>query len=91
MATQRIYVSGRVQAVGFRDWAVRRAGALGITGWVRNLRDGRVELLVAGSDDAVTALIESCREGPARAEVSNVEAFATEEKATKGFTKRFTV
>ncbi|MDO7844372.1 acylphosphatase [Sphingomonas immobilis] len=87
---QRVFVTGKVQNIGFRDWAVRTAHGLGVTGWVRNLRDGRVELLVAGEDEAAQALIEACRVGPPMARIDHIEARADSERAPKGFTKRFT-
>jgi acylphosphatase len=91
MATQKIYVSGRVQGVGYRDWVVRTAQRSGLTGWVRNLKDGRVEILVDGDEAPIAALVEGCRQGPPLARVDHVEAFATEvDKPHKGFTKRFT-
>jgi acylphosphatase len=91
MATQRIMVSGRVQGVGYRDWVVRTAQRTGLTGWVRNVRDGRVEILASGDDDIVAKLVEGCREGSPLARVEHVEAFAADdEKQAKGFTKRFT-
>lgn len=91
MATKRIIVSGRVQGVGYRDWVVRTAQRTGLTGWVRNLKDGRVEILAAGEDETLDALIESARTGPPLARVTNVEAFAADtERPHKGFTKRFT-
>lgn len=91
MAQQRILVSGRVQGVGYRDWVVRTAQRSGLTGWVRNLRDGRVEILAAGEDTALGLLVESCREGPPLARVEQVESEAVpEDKSHKGFTKRFT-
>jgi acylphosphatase len=91
MTAQRIYVSGRVQRVGYRDWVVRTARQLGVRGWVRNLNDGRVELLADGDDDAVGALTEACREGPPLADVAHVEAVAAEsDRNARGFTKRFT-
>lgn len=91
MATQRIFVSGRVQAVGYRDWAVRTGKAAGLTGWVRNLRDGRVEIFASGEDEALAGFVEASREGPESAQVTNVDAFeAADEKHVKGFTKRFT-
>jgi acylphosphatase len=91
MATQRIFVSGRVQAVSFRDWTVRTAQKLGLTGWVRNLRDGRVEILADGDEGAIAQLVDACREGPPLAHVDDVTAFADSDKPGKGFTKRFTV
>ncbi|WP_213978851.1 acylphosphatase [Sphingomonas sp. dw_22] len=91
MAIQRIFVSGRVQGVGYRDWVVRTAQRTGLTGWVRNLKDGRVEILAAGEEDALNALIEGCREGTPLARIDHVENYPADgEKAHKGFTKRFT-
>lgn len=87
---QRLFISGKVQRVGYRDWAAHEAQTLGLTGWVRNLKDGRVDLLVAGEDTAVGAMIDACREGPALARVDDVEAHADSERVPKGFTKRFT-
>ncbi|UZK66976.1 acylphosphatase [Sphingomonas sp. M1-B02] len=91
MATQRIFVTGRVQGIGYRDWVVRTAQRTKLTGWVRNLKDGRVEILATGEEEALAALVEGAREGPVHARVENVEAFPTDDdKASKGFTKRFT-
>lgn len=91
MTAQRILVSGRVQRVGYRDWTVRLAKQLGVKGWVRNLNDGRVELLAEGDDEALVSLAEALREGPPLAVVEHVEAFQTTgDKHAKGFTKRFT-
>jgi acylphosphatase len=91
MTAQRILVSGRVQRVGYRDWAVRLAKELGVKGWVRNLNDGRVELLAEGDDDMLASLTEALREGPPMAVVDHVEAFQSAgDKHAKGFTKRFT-
>ncbi|MEZ0242813.1 MAG: acylphosphatase [Sphingomonas sp.] len=91
MATQRIYVSGRVQGVSYRDWVVRTAQRFKLIGWVRNLRDGRVEILADGEDEAIGQLVDACREGPPLARVEHVEAVPdTADKRLKGFTKRFT-
>ncbi len=90
MMMQRVFVSGKVQKTGYRDWVVRKATELGVVGWVRNLKDGRVELLVSGDDEATTALIDACRDGPPLARVDHVEARADTERLPKGFTKRFT-
>lgn len=91
MTTQRLIVSGRVQGVGYRDYAVRQAKALGVTGWVRNTRDGRVEMLASGEDEALGRFVEACRSGPALARVDAIDAHPdNEERSAKGFTKRFT-
>jgi acylphosphatase len=69
----RWLVSGRVQGVGFRWFVVRRAGELGLTGWVRNLPDGRVEVVAAGQPAALTAMELGLAEGPRAARVDHVE------------------
>lgn len=74
MIQRRIYVSGRVQGVSFRASTVREAARLGgMKGFVRNLEDGRVEVLACGSREAVLGLIEWCRKGPPGARVSEIE------------------
>lgn len=89
-ATQRLVVSGRVQQVGYRDWMVRKALSLGVQGWVRNLSDGRVEIVASGEDDALAAFLDASHHGPWLARVDNVDTHPTDAKAGKGFTKRFT-
>lgn len=90
MVMQRVFVSGRVQKVGYRDFVLRKAYEYGLAGWVRNLKDGRVEILIAGDDDATARLIDDCREGPRLARVDHLEARVDTERVPKGFTKRFT-
>ncbi len=67
------FVSGRVQGVWFRASTKREAEALGLTGYVRNLPDGRVEAMICGSDDAVEKMQAWLRHGPERAEVTSLE------------------
>ena len=73
MNAKRLVISGRVQGVGFRDWMVRQAEALGVSGWVRNRLDGSVEALVAGDTAAVEELLRLCRRGPRMARVVTIE------------------
>ncbi|WP_439613391.1 acylphosphatase [Reyranella sp.] len=74
MALQaRLGITGRVQGVGYRDWAMATAQRLGLMGWVRNRSDGSVEALVFGDDDAVGKMIEACRRGPTLAKVDAVD------------------
>jgi len=67
-----VRISGRVQGVGYRAWAVREATTRGLAGWVRNRRDGSVEALFVGPEEAVAKMIEACRLGPRLAEVATV-------------------
>jgi acylphosphatase len=74
MALQaRLTVTGRVQGVGYRDWAIMTARRLGLAGWVRNRTDGSVEALIVGDDKAVGEMIDACRRGPRMAHVDNVD------------------
>lgn len=70
----RIVVSGLVQGVAFRQSTAEEARALGLSGWVRNLADGRVEAEVEGERAAVEALLRWARRGPPAARVDDVEA-----------------
>ena len=72
-ARAHVFVSGRVQGVFFRDHTRRWASSLGLTGWVRNVYDGRVELIAEGEKGKVESLIDRLREGPPIARVENVE------------------
>jgi acylphosphatase len=69
---RRIVVSGRVQGVGFRLFAARAAGAHGVRGWVRNLSDGRVEVLGEGEPDGLERFQAEIRRGPRHAVVDDV-------------------
>ena len=74
MALQaRLTIKGRVQGVGYRDWAMTTGRHLGLAGWVRNLSDGSVEALIVGDETAVGTMIEACRLGPAMARVDAID------------------
>ncbi|HEX8986420.1 MAG TPA: acylphosphatase [Rhodocyclaceae bacterium] len=72
MEVRRLVVTGYVQGIGYRYSMVMAARRLGITGWVRNRRDGSVEAMVAGDAEAVAAIIDWARHGPSGAEVEHV-------------------
>ncbi|WEV72310.1 acylphosphatase [Bifidobacterium sp. ESL0790] len=65
-------VSGLVQGVGYRYFAVNEASRLGVSGWVRNRRDGSVEVEAQGSADAVSAMVEVLKSGPRWGHVDHV-------------------
>jgi acylphosphatase len=74
MALQaRLTITGRVQGVGYRDWAITTARRLGLSGWVRNRTDGAVEALIVGDDQPAGEMIDACRRGPTMARVDNVD------------------
>ncbi len=68
-----VFISGRVQGVFFRSETRREARRHNVTGWVRNLSDGRVEAVFEGEQGDVDELIEFCRRGPAGARVAKIE------------------
>lgn len=71
--TRHLRISGRVQGVGYRDALRSEALARGVSGWVRNRRDGTVEAVAQGSADAIDALVAWARRGPPPARVTDVE------------------
>lgn len=85
MAVMRahVYVTGYVQGVFFRHSMAKRARDLGVSGWVRNLDDGRVEAVVEGEESDVGAVVDWCRSGPPHATVEHVEV--SWEPATREF------
>jgi acylphosphatase len=84
----RVRISGRVQGVSFRVWTERRASALGLSGWVRNLADGDVEAVFSGPAEAVEAMLAACREGPRLASVKRVEVLDVTESVSPRFSIR---
>jgi len=88
MRCVRLVIAGRVQAVGYRAWTIETAMRLGLRGWVRNRRDGTVEALVIGDEEAVATMIDACRQGPRAARVTNVAVGDTEDDGSAGFSAR---
>jgi acylphosphatase len=75
----RVFVAGRVQGVYFRAFTKDRADSLGLTGWVRNLPDGRVEALIDGEEELVWELLRELWKGPPAARVRSLEMHREEE------------
>ncbi len=69
---KHLIIRGRVQGVGYRDALRWEAERLGVTGWVRNRRDGTVEAVVAGSADAIAEIVAWAQRGPPAARVTEV-------------------
>ncbi len=85
MAQARFRVSGRVQGVGFRAWTRNQALALGLHGWARNLADGDVEVVAAGTPDALDALAARLLQGPVTARVDRLDRQAHDAPVPAGF------
>jgi acylphosphatase len=75
---RHVSVTGRVQGVFFRAWMAEQAEALGVTGWVRNCPDGRVDSHIEGEDSAVRQLIDDLHRGPPAAQVQDVHLWNVE-------------
>ncbi len=73
-----VYIRGRVQGVCFRMYTQQQAGLSGVTGWVRNMHDGRVEAVFEGEQSSVERMVAWCHEGPSYASVESVETVAEE-------------
>ena len=70
---RRLRAVGRVQGVGYRWFVMRKAKSFGLTGWVKNLSDGRVEIVAEGEEDRLAAFLDWCRRGPPAARVRHIE------------------
>tara|TARA_R110001592_G_scaffold7431_5_gene41707 strand:+ start:1579 stop:1866 length:288 start_codon:yes stop_codon:yes gene_type:complete len=89
--TVHVVISGRVQGVWFRGWTCEQARDLGLSGWVRNRRDGTVEAVFSGHPDAVRRMIERCHDGPPAARVDSVVRMPATDPGVTGFDARPTV
>ena len=88
---RRLRIFGHVQGVFFRAWTMQQAQMLGVKGWVRNRRDGSVEVEAFGDPAAVEALIAKCRQGPSQARVERIAVEEIEGDAPSGFRAAATV
>ncbi len=78
-----LFISGRVQGVFFRSNTRDKAMGLGLTGWVKNLEDGRVEAVFEGEQENIKKMVEWCRKGPNYSDVKDVQVIS--EKYTGEF------
>jgi acylphosphatase len=81
----RVLVSGIVQGVGYRFATSDRAAELGVSGWVRNLSDRRVEAVFEGTEAAVSAMVRWCHQGPRGAVVKDVTVESEKVEGLRGF------
>jgi Acylphosphatases len=88
MKSVHVYISGRVQGVFFRAETQRAAKGFNLTGWVRNMADGRVEALLEGKDENVDKMLTWCHIGPPAARVEEV---LTEEEPYTGEFSDFSI
>lgn len=88
MKSVHVVVSGRVQGVFFRAETENKATSLDLTGWVRNLPDGKVDAVFEGEEENVNVMINWCRKGPRFASVTNLEVV---EKAYQGEFQNFSI
>ena len=87
---RHLVIHGRVQGVWYRGWAVETAHALGLTGWIRNRRDGTVEAVVQGDEEGVERFIALAREGPPAAKVERIDVSEEDPATLSGFEQRRT-
>lgn len=81
MSLQHIKVIGRVQGIGYRRWATDAARKLNLSGWVRNVSDGSVEIMVQGSQESTNQFLKQCLKGPAFAMVLGIQPITVPERS----------
>ena len=87
----RVFISGKVQGVGYRYSTVQKAQELGLRGWVRNRLDGRVEAIFAGIEPLITQMLQWCDQGTRSAKVTDVSVEKLEPQIYQGFEVKETV
>ncbi len=88
VATCHVWIQGRVQGVWYRGWTVHEARSRGLSGWVRNCSDGRVEAVFSGPPAAVDAMVAACHRGPPAAHVTHVTTEPWTDPPACGFHQR---
>jgi acylphosphatase len=85
MQTLKILVEGRVQRVGYRHYIYTKAKRLQLRGYVRNLDNGKVEILAIGEGTSISSLIKQAKKGPTLSWVYNVQVYAVEQDMSEHF------
>lgn len=92
MAVQHkhLKITGRVQGVGFRYFTTKKAEALNLNGWVKNMPDGSVEVVLSGDEELIEEMLQHLREGPRSARVDKIDDISTTGKSEmyEGFNVR---
>jgi acylphosphatase len=91
VTTLRMKITGEVQGVGFREFAIAEANARSLSGWVRNRSDGTVEIVASGPTKTIEGFVGVCMRGPPAARVRNVEMGPADAPDAIGFKRRPTV
>lgn len=86
-----IRVTGHVQGVHFREWTLMVAGELGVAGWVRNRKDGNVEIYALGEPDHVVSFVARLREGSPASRVDAVDVEPAAVENVSGFMRRSSI
>lgn len=86
MTTIHIIIKGKVQGVFYRDTAQKLADKLGLTGWIKNTKDGNVEAMVSGDNIELDQFVQWCKLGSEKAKVEDVSFDTVEDKQFTGFT-----
>ena len=89
MITKHVIVGGKVQNVGFRNFAQKTARQLGIRGWVKNLPDRRVETIIQGEDKNVQLMLKFLSDGPTYSRVTEVQVEKIEAETFTDFSVRY--
>ena len=87
----RVFITGKVQGVGYCYSTVQEAQRLGVKGWVRNRLDGRVEAIFAGTEPLITQMLQWCDQGTRSAKVTDVSVEKLEPQIYQGFEVKETV
>ena len=90
LIARKIQIKGHVQGVFFREWTVRIANEIGVSGWVRNRSDGSVEAYASGEPEQIERFVTELRNGSPASQVANVDVEAAELEQVAGFMRRAT-
>lgn len=91
MIARTIFIKGHVQGAFFREWTCEQAREIGVSGWVRNLRDGRVEVYAVGSEAELNRFIDRLHEGSPASRIDALRVGTATVTKIRGFVRKQTV